>query len=30
MSHRIRSTLNPPDDNGVGLSFSARKGDGTS
>ena len=30
MSHSIRSTAHTPDDNGVGLSSSARKGDGTS
>ena len=31
MSHPIRSTSNPPDDNGVDLiSFTARKGDGPS
>ncbi len=30
MSHPVRSTSNPLDDNGVGLSSSARKGDGPS
>ena len=29
MTHPYRSTPNPLDDNGVGHSFSARKGDGT-
>ena len=30
MSSPTRTTPNPSDDNGVGLSSSARKGDGTS